>query len=210
MLTLIIVLGAVIAALHLRTLIVHEEEHRAQLGSQLENGEHTWSVISIWNSLMEQYGVPFAHYFVSVAYSIYVRLTIINVVCLLICINEPVNISMIILNALNVIAVNISPQVCADGTLYVQIHKRHVRDFSRENKTETNRDGRHSTPSKTYPVFNGGEKRIKGGTPGFNVWIWSDSDSEHEAVRARRGVLRASRAAAAWRRAAAASARARA
>lgn len=88
MLTLIIVLGAVISALHLRTLIMHEEEHRSQpLSNQIENGEHTWSVISIWNYIMEQYGVPFAHYFVSVTYSIYVRLTIMNVVCFLISTN---------------------------------------------------------------------------------------------------------------------------
>lgn len=84
MLTLITVLGAVMSAFHLRTLIMNEEEHRTQLQiDQLEqNGDHKRDVSSIWNYLIERYGVPIAHYFVSVIYSVYVQLTILNVVCI--------------------------------------------------------------------------------------------------------------------------------
>lgn len=81
MLTLLIVLAAVISALHLRTLIMSTED-RHFLNKQEVNGA-AWGISKLWNSLVEQYGVPLAHYCVSVGYAIYLRLTFVNVVCLL-------------------------------------------------------------------------------------------------------------------------------
>lgn len=43
-----------------------------------------------------------------------------------------------ILITLAALADDICSQVCADGALFVQLYKRHARDFSGENKTETN------------------------------------------------------------------------
>lgn len=78
MLTLIIVLAAVISALHLRTLMSSED--REHLLTKQEVNGAAWGVGKMWNNLMEQYGLPLAQYCVSVAYSIYLRLTFINVV----------------------------------------------------------------------------------------------------------------------------------
>ncbi|XP_026739460.1 uncharacterized protein LOC113502207 [Trichoplusia ni] len=77
MLTLIIVLAAVISALHLRTLMSSED--REHLLTKQEVNGAAWGVGKMWNNLMEQYGLPLAQYCVSVAYSIYLRLTFINV-----------------------------------------------------------------------------------------------------------------------------------
>ncbi|CAH1639810.1 unnamed protein product [Spodoptera littoralis] len=77
MLTLLIVLAAVISALHLRTLIMSTED-RHFLNKQEVNGA-AWGISKLWNSAMEQYGLPIAHYCVSVGYAIYLRLTFINV-----------------------------------------------------------------------------------------------------------------------------------
>ncbi|XP_047041767.1 uncharacterized protein LOC124645862 [Helicoverpa zea] len=78
MLTLIIVLAAVISALHLRTLIMSTEDRTHLLNKHEMNGA-TWGISKIWNSIMEQYGMPIAHYCVSVVYSLYLRITLINV-----------------------------------------------------------------------------------------------------------------------------------
>lgn len=81
MLALIIVLGAVISALRLRTIIRNDEENRPQVQvSQLEQGDE-WGVASTWSYLTEQYGVPLAQYIVSVTYSVYLRLSVYSVVC---------------------------------------------------------------------------------------------------------------------------------
>lgn len=80
MLTLIIVLAAVISALHLRTLIMNADDHRVHLINKQEVNGAAWGISKLWNFLMEQYGVPFAQYCVSVIYSVYVRLTFFNLV----------------------------------------------------------------------------------------------------------------------------------
>lgn len=58
--------------------------------------------------------------------------------CVLISKNDPMEIYTSILITLAALADDICSQVCADGALFVQLYKRHARDFSGENKTETN------------------------------------------------------------------------
>ncbi|CAH0695317.1 unnamed protein product [Spodoptera exigua] len=57
-------------------------EDRHILNKQEVNGA-VWGISKLWNSAMEQYGEPIAHYCVSVGYSIYLRLTFINVMIFL-------------------------------------------------------------------------------------------------------------------------------
>ncbi|CAH0592577.1 unnamed protein product [Chrysodeixis includens] len=76
MLTLNIVLAAVISALHLRTLL--SSENREYLPTKPKTNGAAWGVSKMWNYLMDHYGVPFAQYCVSVAYSVYLRITFTN------------------------------------------------------------------------------------------------------------------------------------
>lgn len=205
MLTLIIVLAAVISALHLRTLMSSED--REHLLTKQEVNGAAWSIGKMWNSLMEQYGLPFAQYCVSVAYSTYLRLTFINVVgtdlnlyLLPYCrAFKKQNISFFLQT------IFILKYVPTGFYMYRFIRDMYVTSRERIKQKQIEMED-IQLQVVSYEIFAFGNAA----TVTYDVIFTTDSDSEHEAVRAGRGIHGAGRTAAARCGAAEAGARARA
>lgn len=78
MLTLIIVLAAIVTAIHYKMMALSTDERTSPENVEESNGASFNQ--KTWNAFIEQIGLPLAQYCISCSYALYMRLTLINVV----------------------------------------------------------------------------------------------------------------------------------